>query len=474
MSNSLPAPTKVVAVHLNYRSKARERGVVPAFPTYFLKPPSTISAGSDVRRPAGCELFAFEGEIAIVIGTRASRVPESEALTYVAGYAAANDLGVYDLRYADNGSNVRSKGWDGSTPLGELIPADEIDPADLSLRTLVNGEVAQEADVTELIFPLARLVSDLSHAMTLEPGDIVLAGTPAGSRPVAPGDEIEVVLAGRSRVRSRVIEDDRAAAPGAPPPVVTEQLRASANGRTAPRPVELTSEARTALLRVGTATLTAQLLRRGIRSTFLGGLRPTRPDLRLLGYAHTLRYVALREDQLERLSTGMNAQKRVIESVSPDEVIVIEARNDPGAGTIGDVLALRALRRGCAGIVTDGGVRDSPAVAALELPVYFQAPHGSVLSRIHLPLESNVPITCAGVLVLPGDVVVGDAEGAVVIPAPLAEEVARDALAQEEQEAFVLERVDAGESIDGLFPLAPERLPELEAWRAGRRRQDEG
>ena len=111
MSNSLPAPTKVVAVHLNYRSKARERGVVPAFPTYFLKPPSTISAGSDVRRPAGCELFAFEGEIAIVIGRRASRVPESKALTYVAGYAAANDLGVYDLRYADNGSNVRSKGW---------------------------------------------------------------------------------------------------------------------------------------------------------------------------------------------------------------------------------------------------------------------------------------------------------------------------------------------------------------------------
>ena len=154
----------------------------------------------------------------------------------------------------------------------------------------------------------------------------------------------------------------------------------------------------------------------------------------------------------------MNAQKRVIESVGPDEVIVIEARNEPGAGTIGDILALRALRRGCAGVVTDGGVRDSPAVAALDAARVFSSAARKRVVAPHLPLESNVPITCADVLVLPGDVVVGDAEGVVVIPAALAEEVARDALAQEEQEAFVLERVDAGESIDGLFPLAPERM----------------
>ncbi len=470
MSESrLPAPSKVVAVHLNYRSKASERGTVPRFPTYFLKPPSSLSSGGEIRRPAGCELLAYEGEIAIVIGTRASRVAEADALGHVAGYAAANDLGVYDLRYVDRGSNVRSKGWDGSTPLGEVIPADTIDVAELSVRTLVNGEVVQDADPAELIFTLARLVSDLSFAMTLEPGDLILAGTPAGSRPIAPGDEVEVVLAGRSSVRSQVVDDELPPAPGAPPPVVTDALRAAAHGRVAPRPVELGDEARAALLQVGTATITAQLLRRGIRSTFLGGLQPTRPDLRLLGYAHTLRYVALREDQLDRLNTGMNAQKQVIESVGPGEVIVIEARDEPGAGTIGDVLALRALRRGCAGVITDGGVRDSPAVAELDLPVYYRAPHGSVLSRLHLPLESNVPITCADVLVLPGDVLVGDAEGVVVIPAALAEEVARDALEQEEQEAFVLERVDAGESIDGLFPLSPERRPEFEAWRARKR-----
>ena len=153
---------------------------------------------------------------------------------------------------------MRSKGWDGSTPVGELIPADEIDPAELSLRTLVNGEVVQDADATELIFPLARLVSDLSHAMTLEPGDIVLAGTPAGSRPVGPGDEIEVVLAARLAC---AVEGGRrrppAAARGA-----TSRCHATHCGHrptavTVPRPVELTDAARAALLQVGTATLTA-------------------------------------------------------------------------------------------------------------------------------------------------------------------------------------------------------------------------
>src|SRR5207253_11507917 len=101
-----------------------------------------------------------------------------------------------------------------------------------------------------------------------------------------------------------------------------------------------------------------------------------------------------------------------------------------GAGTIGDILAMRALRRGAAGIVTDGGLRDSPAVAALDIPTYYRAPHAAVLGLLHHPLDVNVPVACAGVLVMPGDVLVGDAEGVVVVPAALAVEVARDALAQ--------------------------------------------
>ncbi len=223
---------------------------------------------------------------------------------------------------------------------------------------------------------------------------------------------------------------------------------------------------------MSTATLTSQLRRHGIRNTFLGGLRPTRPDLRLLGYAHTLRYVPLREDITD--SGELNAQKRAVESIGPDDVLVIDARGEAGAGTIGDILAARVLARGGAGIVTDGGLRDSPAVTGLEIPTYYRAPHANVLGLLHHPLESNVPIACAGTLVVPGDVLVGDAEGVVVLPAALAEQVARDALAQELREEWALERVQAGDSTVGTFPLADDRRAEFEAWLAARNREQGG
>ncbi|MGE0139611.1 MAG: fumarylacetoacetate hydrolase family protein, partial [Ilumatobacteraceae bacterium] len=114
-----PAPTKVVAVHLTYRSRAAERGRTPKFPSYFLKPVSSLARSGDaVERPTGCELLAFEGEIALIIGRRAHRIERSEGWSHVGWVTAANDFGVYDLRYADNGSNVRSKGTDGFTPIG--------------------------------------------------------------------------------------------------------------------------------------------------------------------------------------------------------------------------------------------------------------------------------------------------------------------------------------------------------------------
>jgi regulator of RNase E activity RraA len=147
---------------------------------------------------------------------------------------------------------------------------------------------------------------------------------------------------------------------------------------------------------------------------------------------------------------------------------VIDARGEAGAGTIGDILAARALARGATGIVTDGGARDSPARAGLEIPAYYHAPHAAVLGLVHYPLESNVPVACGGVLVMPGDVMVGDAEGVVVIPAAMAEDVAVGAFEQELREEWALERVQAGESIRGVYPLAPEREAEFEAWRAAR------
>jgi 2-keto-4-pentenoate hydratase/2-oxohepta-3-ene-1,7-dioic acid hydratase in catechol pathway/regulator of RNase E activity RraA len=468
-------PSKIIAVHLNFASRAAERGRTPTTASYFLKPPSSVAADGDtVVRPQGCELLCFEGELALVIGRQARNVPPEEALGYVGFYTAANDFGVYDLRWADRGSNLMAKGQDGYTPLGPvLVPAAELDAGNLALRTRVNGVVVQEDSTANLIFPVAQLVADLSRFVTLEPGDVILTGTPAGSRPVQPGDVVEVEIEGIGRLSSEISQAERPLPAWGAMPRLTPEVRADALGVRPARHIELSAEAKAALRTVSTATLTVQLRKRGIRNTFLGGLKPMRPDLRLLGYAYTLRYVALREDVLAADTAELNAQKRAIETIEPEEVLVIEARGEAGSGTIGDILALRTVRRGAAGIVTDGGVRDSPAVAALDIPTYSQGPHAAVLGLLHYPLEVNHPITCAGVLVMPGDVMVGDAEGVVVVPAALADEVARDAVEQEERETWALERVDAGETVQGVYPVAPEREEEFQAWRRARRVRDE-
>ena len=304
-----------------------------------------------------------------------------------------------------------AKGQDGFTPLGAPAPVDGFDLDALTLRTRVNGEVVQEDSTANLLFPFGLLIADLSRFVTLEPGDVILTGTPAGSRPVEPGDEIEVELEGIGRVRNRVVESDAPLAGHGAQPKVSAAVRGEAWGTGAPRPHTLSDAARAALLEVSTATLTTQLRARGIANTFMAGLRPTRPDLRLLGYAYTLRYVPLREDFRAADTAELNAQKRAVESIGPDEVLVIDARGEAGAGTIGDILAARALARGATGIVTDGGLRDSPAVGALDIPTYYQAPHAAVLGLLHHPLEANVPIACGGTLVVPGDVIVGDARG---------------------------------------------------------------
>lgn len=471
-------PSKIIGVHLNYRSRAAERGRVPSVPSYFLKPPSSLAGdGTPVVRPRECELLVYEGEIAIVVGRRAYRVSPDEALACVGWYTAANDFGVYDLRWADRGSNLLAKGHDGFTPIGpRLVEAHELDPGAMSLRTYVNGQLVQEDSTRELLFPFGSLVADLSRLITLEPGDIILTGTPAGARPVEPGDVVEVEVEGVGRLANRIAEAKHPLQPYGAMPRVTAHERSEALGASPTRPAVLSEPARAALRSVSTATLTVQLRKRGIQNTFMAGLRPTRPGLRMLGCAFTLRYGPLREDVLaadaaELGASEFNAQKQAVESIGPDEVLVIDARGEAGAGTIGDILALRALRRGATGIVTDGGLRDSPAFADLEIPTYYQAPHAAVLGLLHYPLETNVPVACAGVLVMPGDVVVGDSEGALVIPAHLAEDVAHDALEQEQRESWALERVDAGESICGVYPLSPARKDDYEAWLAARNGQ---
>ena len=459
------APTKIIAVHLNYRSRAAERGRTPSAPSYFLKPPSSLSCdGAVIERPAGCRLMAFEGEIALVIGSAARGVGPEDALAHLRWVTVANDAGVYDLRYADRGSNLRSKGADGFTPVGPVLldPA-SLDLADLRLRTWVNGTLVQDATTAELIFGFDRLIADLSRLMTLEPGDIILTGTPAGASVVEPGDTVEVELGTAGRLSNTIVDAPGHLAPYGAMPRFTEADRADAHGGARSPGLDEPTAAR--LNSVSTATLSSVLRKRGLENMFIEGVRPARPDLRLLGTAHTLQYLPLREDLFAARGGGMNAQKRAVEEIGPGQVLVIGARGETGSGTIGDILALRALRRGAAGIVTDGGLRDSPSFATLDLPTYHGPAHAAVLGRRHVPWAVGVAVACGGVLVEPGDVLVGDGEGVIVIPPRIAAEVAAEAAEVERQERFIYAQVSAGASIEGLYPLGPARRADYEKWK---------
>jgi regulator of RNase E activity RraA len=239
-------------------------------------------------------------------------------------------------------------------------------------------------------------------------------------------------------------------------------VRAAAYGRRGVPP-ERPQDILAGLREVATATLASLLRKRGLNGLTLDGLRSTRPDLRMAGYARTVRYLPLRED-LIAMYAGMNAQKRAIEQIRPGEVLVIGARGDPTAGTIGDILGLRAQVRGAAGIVTDGAIRDSAALARLDIPAYHAAVHPAVLGRRHVPWESDVAVACAGATIRPGDILVGDADGVVVLPPALAAEVLADAREQERQEEFIAGRVAQGEPIDGLYPLTDRTRPAYQAW----------
>jgi 2-keto-4-pentenoate hydratase/2-oxohepta-3-ene-1,7-dioic acid hydratase in catechol pathway/regulator of RNase E activity RraA len=466
-------PGKVVAVHVNYTSRARERGRMPEFPSYFLKAPTSVSAtGHPIVRPRGCELLGFEGEIVLVIGRRARQVSPELAWSHVAAVTAGNDVGVYDLRYADAGANVRSKSADGFTPVGPAyLDATEVDPATLRLRTWLNGVVVQDAAADEFIFSLSQIVADLSRLSTLEPGDLILTGTPAGASVMGPGDTVEVeVTAGElttGRLVNAVVEADHDLEPWGAMPRLDASTRAAALGG-GPGTKTLDDDTRKRLSRVSTATLASLLRKQGQEHVTIDGVSPLAPGMRTVGIARTLRYLPLREDQFASRGGGLNAQKQAIESLGPGEVLVMDARQQTNAGTIGDILALRAQVRGAAGVVTDGAVRDRDAVTALGLPVFAAAAHPAVLGRLHVPWDIDVPIACGNVLVEPGDVIVGDGDGVVVIPPQLLSELLTAAEEQELTERFITERVAAGASIDGLYPLGPRWQGHFETWRAQR------
>jgi len=225
----------------------------------------------------------------------------------------------------------------------------------------------------------------------------------------------------------------------------------------------LPNETKQKLHEVSTATLTAQLLARGFRNTFMPSVVPLRPDLRMVGTAFTLRYAPSREDVSinVKIDNDTNVQRLAVESIDSGQVLVIDARGDLSAGAFGDILATRIKVRGAAGLLTDGALRDTPAFKEIELPVYARAAHAAVSAVAHFPVDMNVPIGCGGVLVMPGDIVVGDAEGVVVIPANLVDEVAHDAYEQEQLEGFIQQRVQEGSSIRGVYPAGSETLAEF-------------
>lgn len=459
---------KVIAVHLNYPSRAAQRGRIPLQPSYFLKPSSSLSLGSleapgVVERPLGCELLGYEGEIALIIGTAARRVSPAQAWAHVQWVTASNDLGVYDLRYADKGSNVRSKGGDGFTPVGPLlIPANDIDPTALRVRTWHNDELVQDDTTENLLFPFAQLVADLSQLITLEAGDIILTGTPAGASVANPDDMVDIeVTAGAyssGRLRTCVVEGTTPFADFGAQPKADDTQREEAYGSREAAGLEpagraLAPDLKKKLESVATATLSSQLRKRGLNNVSIDGLRATRPDRRVVGLARTLRFVPNREDLFTTHGGGFNAQKRAIDSVNDGEILVMEARGEKGTGTVGDILAMRAQVRGAAAIITDGGVRDYTAVADLDMPTYFANPHPAVLGRRHIPWDTDITIACGGATVQPGDIIVADSDGILVIPPALAEELVDDCILQEQEETFILEMVKQGSGVDGLYPM---------------------
>ena len=231
----------------------------------------------------------------------------------------------------------------------------------------------------------------------------------------------------------------------------------------------LNSTTRALLAKVSTATLCTALFKRGLRNQFLQDVHPLRTGrANMVGEAFTLRYIPARED-LNPISVFQNPdhpQRKAVEDCPPGAVLVIDSRKDARAASAGSILASRLMQRGVAGLVTDGGFRDTPDIAALDMPAYHHRPSAPTNLTLHQAIDINVPIGCGDVAVFPGDVVVGDSEGVIVIPAHLADEIAAEATEMTAFEDFVTEKVMEGRTIIGLYPPThPQTLTDFAAWR---------
>lgn len=236
----------------------------------------------------------------------------------------------------------------------------------------------------------------------------------------------------------------------------------------------LKPETRDRLKSVSTATICTALFKRGLRNQFVQDVQPLNPDAgTMVGEAYTLRYIPARED-LNPISVFRDRghpQRKAVEECPEGAVFVIDSRKNPRAASAGSILVSRLMKRGVAGIVTDGGFRDSAEIAALDIPSYHNRPSAPTNLTLHQAMDINVPIGCGDVAVFPGDVVVGDGDGVVIIPAAIADEIAEEAVEMTAFEDFVTEEVLKGRSILGLYPATDDRtLEDFAAWRASANR----
>jgi regulator of RNase E activity RraA len=219
--------------------------------------------------------------------------------------------------------------------------------------------------------------------------------------------------------------------------------------------------------------LTTVLFKRGLRNTFIAGIHRINPQgAAMVGPAYTLRYIPARED-LDYLGVFENRshpQRKGVEECPAGHVFVIDSRRNPAAASAGNILVTRLMKRGAAGIVTDGGFRDTPEIAALDFPAYHAQASAPTNLIKHHAVDLNVPIGCGEVPVFPGDILVGDNEGVTVIPAAIADDVANEAFEQTVFEDFVQEKVNEGRGIFGLYPPGPEAREEFARWRAAKKR----
>jgi regulator of RNase E activity RraA len=218
------------------------------------------------------------------------------------------------------------------------------------------------------------------------------------------------------------------------------------------------------LKEVSTATAAGTLLKMGIRNTFMEGVYPLCPEQSMVGQAFTLRYLPKREDIDEARGTTPRPQRQAVESVGPGEVLVVEARGHLGCGTAGDILVTRVKYRGAAGFVTDGALRDTPYIKTMDFPVYVRGANGQPSPRDLTDIGVNEPIACGGVAVMPGDVVLGDGEGVVVIPLRHARQVAEEGWERERLETFIREQVEIGVSTYQVYPPTEEYLRRYQEW----------